>query len=240
MSYPATSSSSFESTTNFQIQITKANDAYIDLLLTAARFRAVDPLATFFLGVTDETLSTFARMQKSNFVNAAQVGAPVALPRFSAAATIRAMLTSGFQSSVVHHAFCESMPLTPGAHNRFGRQSSTETSLRFEASPALQESTRKANDAYIDLLLMAAQSNATDPLAAFLLGVSHDTLTEYAKVNKADLVSASKLGAPLFVPRFTNPAMLMALLTSGFKSPEVQQELTKTFSLSAVPQRRAA
>jgi hypothetical protein len=240
MNQPVLNPHRFESTTNFQYQITKVNDSYLDLLLTAARFRAVDPMAAYFLGVPDEVLSNFSKMRKSDFVNAAQVGAPIALPRFSDAATMRCIRNSNFQSSVVHHAICASLPLAPAPPRGLGRKSASASSWKFEACPALQESTMKANDAYIDFVLMAAQNSMNDPLSAFLLGVSHETLAEYSQISRADLVSASKLGAPLFVPRFTNMTTLQALLTSGFKSSIVQQELTKTFSLAMVPQRKIA
>lgn len=113
-----------------------------------------------------------------------------------------------------------------------------EISQKFESCPALQHAIERFNDAGISLLLTAAKNRKIDPLAAFLIGISDETLEEYSRLSKADLVSASTLGAPLFVPRFADSATLRTLLTSGFSKSSVLAALTRTLPLPPVAARR--
>lgn len=114
----------------------------------------------------------------------------------------------------------------------------TEITQKFDACPAIQQAIERFNEAGISMLLIAARNMSTDPIAAFLIGVSEETLSEYTKVSKADLISASALGAPLFVPRFSDAATLRSLLTSGFGKANVLAALTKTLPLPPVTARR--
>jgi hypothetical protein len=111
-------------------------------------------------------------------------------------------------------------------------------SPKFEACPALQQAIERFNEAGISLLLTAAKYKRIDPLAAFLIGVSDETLDEYSHLSKADLISASTLGAPLFVPRFSDPATLRAMLTTGFSKASVLAALTRTLPLPPVAARQ--
>ncbi|UUZ66281.1 hypothetical protein LP417_35285 (plasmid) [Polaromonas sp. P1-6] len=228
----------FEASSALQESITRANDAYIDLFLTAARYRAMEPLASFLLGIDDDILAKYSRVSKADLVSAAMLGAPLFVPRFSDAATIRALLSSGFRSTAVHQALTSTFPLNPASATKSLTINGAAVPQKFEACRALQDAIKKANEAFIDFLLTAALSKSMDPLASFLLGICDETLDEYTRVSRADLVSAAMLGAPLFVPRFSDAATIKELLTTGFQSAVVQQELTKTMSLGPVPARK--
>lgn len=114
----------------------------------------------------------------------------------------------------------------------------TEITQKFDACPAIQQAIERFNEAGISMLLIAARNMSSDPIAAFLIGVSEETLSEYKKVSKADLISASALGAPLFVPRFSDAATLRSLLASGFGKANVLSALTRTLPLPPVAARR--
>ncbi len=109
---------------------------------------------------------------------------------------------------------------------------------RFETVDVMQQAIKNLNVAAIDLILAAAKCRKYEPLAAFLLGISEEALGEYEKTLKTELINASRLGVPIMIPRFSDPAVLRHLLSTGFSSPSVLAELTKSMPLIPIASRK--
>ena len=94
-----------------------------------------------------------------------------------------------------------------------------------EVTIAMQQAIAEANASIIRLILTAARTK--DPIGAFLLGVDQATLDEYEKVNSYDLISASKIGAPIFRLMLSDAASVRSAFTTGCSSATVLQQLTR-------------
>mgnify|MGYP001556561116 FL=1 len=105
---------------------------------------------------------------------------------------------------------------------------------KFENSQAMQEAITAANKAVLELLLLAAREVDRDPLGAILLGLSDEALRQFRNIQIYDVLNVSKLGAPIFDIRFKEPAVLRTLLQSGFSSPVVMGEFTKSLPLPEI------
>ena len=95
-----------------QEHIDALNEAAITLWLTASRLCKIAPLAGAFVGLSDEALEALSHVKKADLIRAARIGPALAIPRFTDAATIRAMLSSGFATSTVMAEMNKTMPLT--------------------------------------------------------------------------------------------------------------------------------
>ena len=95
----------------------------------------------------------------------------------------------------------------------------------IEPTIAVQAAITEFNSSLIKLILTAARTK--DPVAALLLGIDQATLDEYVAVNSYDLIQASKIGAPLARPIFSDPASVRAAFKNGCSSALVLQHLSR-------------
>lgn len=101
-----------------------------------------------------------------------------------------------------------------------------------EATLAVQKLIENFNAVYVDLLLTAARFK--DPAIPALMGISMQTLEEYSKISKFDLISAAKLGIPLAVARFTDPSVVQELFKTGCSQSKVLAELSKSLPMEPI------
>jgi len=212
----------FEDSTSLQDELKKANEVFIELLLTASRTSATDPNASAILGIGSETLLEYSNFSRSKILSASRFGAPLFVPRINEPAVIRQIFSAGFSEASFLQTVVKTFPLSVA--DRL-------TSSRLEVESTVQESLKKMNLAFVELLLSACKKNSNDPIAGMLLGIDSETLQEYSKVSKSDLLSSTRLGFPLFSSRFTESSVLRKALTTGFSSASVISTLTRNFKL---------
>ena len=107
-----------------------------------------------------------------------------------------------------------------------------------EMTLAAQANITALNEAWFDYISPVARARLKDPIAAHLSGLDDDTLAEIAKMSKADILSASRLGIPLCMARFKDPATYRTILKTGFSSSEVLAELSKDFPVPTLGGRK--
>ncbi len=94
-----------------QEAITRHNEATIDLILTAARLREVEPLGGAILGLSDEALAAYANVRKYDLMQAARLGIPLSVPRITEPDILHSVLTKGFSDPSVMRVLTRSLPL---------------------------------------------------------------------------------------------------------------------------------
>ena len=212
----------FEAATALQDELKKANEAYIELFLTACRTSANDPVAAALLGFSCDTLLEYSNSSRGNLLSASRFGAPLFIPRITDPSQLRQIFGRGFSEE----RFLQCLVTT--------HKLPIAEKLSVEVSASLQEALKKANASFIELLLTASKASSTDSVAALLLGISFETLAEYSTLSRENLFCAARLGFPLFQPRITDQSLLHQVLTTGFSGANVIASLTKNLELPSL------
>jgi hypothetical protein len=108
------------------------------------------------------------------------------------------------------------------------------TPHNHEVGIAIQNAFGKLNEAFVDLVFLMARNLKTDEMAPSLMGMDANTLTEYSKLSRSQLMAASRIGAPLVVARFNDPSTLKQVFSTGFSSERAIAALTRTMPLVTV------
>lgn len=108
------------------------------------------------------------------------------------------------------------------------------TPHNHEVGVAIQTAFGKLNEAFVDLVLLMARNLKTDEMAPSLMGMEAETLKEYAKLSRSQLIAASRIGAPLVVARFNDPSTLKQVFSTGFSSERAIAALTRSMPLVTI------
>lgn len=109
--------------------------------------------------------------------------------------------------------------------------SSEEVPPSFNTSAALHMGIKEANLSFLKLIEIAIQLRNVEPHAGMLIGLSDEVLAEYAKIDKEDWWEMARLGVPLMTPRVNTVEAVRELAATGFSSPQMVANLTKSFSV---------
>jgi hypothetical protein len=92
-------------------QIARVNEAFIDLLLTAARLQETEPLGAALLGLSDDALAAYSTVRKFDLMQASRFGLPLFVPRITEPDVLRSVLDKGFTDPNVIRTLTQSLPL---------------------------------------------------------------------------------------------------------------------------------
>ncbi len=105
------------------------------------------------------------------------------------------------------------------------------TPHNHEVGVAVQAAFGKLNEAFVDLVLLMARNLKTEQMAPSLMGMEPETLQEYSKLSRSQLIAASRIGAPLVVARFNDASTLKQVFSTGFSSERAIAALTRSMPL---------